>query len=224
MISDTDLVDLDSGQRHFCLYLFIQTIVVTVLFVPGLAFMREEPPTPPSVVAYDTNNGMGFKEGIKELISNKNFMLLFFVFIMIFGIYSSLSPIYGSLANIYNYSIGSISISCLLFLLGGIFSSFIMGTILDKYQNYKKLLIIICSLSIATSLLHFATLPFGKPMVEGACMLLLGIAIIPIQPLCYTFAVELSFPVPEALTNGMMMTVSLIIGILEGMVGSILAK
>jgi sugar phosphate permease len=123
---------------------------------------------------------MGFKEGIKELISNKNFMLLFFVFIMIFGFYSSLSPIYGSLASIYKYSIGSIGINCLLFLLGGIISAFIMGAILDKYQNYKKMLIIICSLSIATSLLHFATLPFGNPMVEGACMLLLGIAIIPI--------------------------------------------
>jgi sugar phosphate permease len=136
----------------------MQTSLVTLFCVPALAFIREEPPSPPSVVANDTNNSMGFKDGLRELFTNRNYVLLYICYIFIYGIYSSLGAIYANLAALYNYSLSSISMSCLLFLVGGILNSFFLGTVLDKYQNYKKVICMICGLSMVTTILHFWTL------------------------------------------------------------------
>jgi MFS family permease len=112
----------------------------------------------------------------------------------------------------------------MLFLIGGIFNSFFLGSILDKYQNYKKLVIFISGLSIVTTLIHFLTLPSGNYIYEGVGMLLNGIAVIPMSSVGQTFAVELAFPVPEALTNGMMMTFSMVFSTAIGTVCSIIAS
>ena len=73
-------------------------MIVSLLCIPALSFIREEPLSPPSVVANDTNNGMGFKEGLKELVLNKNFVLLYICFNLIYGIYASMGAIYTNLA------------------------------------------------------------------------------------------------------------------------------
>lgn len=115
-------------------------MMITLFSIPALAFLREAPPSPPSVVANDTNNTMGFVRGMKELISNRNYILLFICYNFIYGIQASMGAIYANLASNYSYSLTSISVSCLLFLVGGIFNSFLFGTLLDKYQNYKRLI------------------------------------------------------------------------------------
>jgi hypothetical protein len=61
-------------------------MVVTLCSVPALAFIKEEPPSPPSIVANETKNSMGFVEGLKELVSNKNYMILFVIYFLIQGI------------------------------------------------------------------------------------------------------------------------------------------
>ena len=137
-------------------------------------------------------------------------MLVFTCYIMIYGILSSLGAIYSNLATLYDYSMQSNSMCCLLFLFGGILNSFFLGSILDKYQCYKKLMIIISALSLATNLMHFGSLPFHNTMIEAFVMLLTGMSVVPITSVAYVFSVELAFPVPEALTNGMMITVGLI--------------
>jgi hypothetical protein len=61
-------------------------MIVTVICIPALSFMREQPLTPPSVVANETNNRMSFFYGVKELISNKNYIVFFFLYLLIQGI------------------------------------------------------------------------------------------------------------------------------------------
>jgi hypothetical protein len=67
--------------------------------------VREEPPSPPSIVANDTNNDVGFKEGFKELMSNKNYILMFIVYLLMYGVHASMGAVYSTLAAYYNYNI-----------------------------------------------------------------------------------------------------------------------
>ena len=67
-------------------------------------------------------------------------------------------------------------------------------------------------MSLVSTLLHFLSLPFKNPMLEAVVMLLIGMSLIPISSVSLSFSVELAFPVPEAVTNGMMITVSLLWG------------
>ena len=73
--------------------------------IPALSFIKEEPPSPPSIVANDTNNDMGLKEGIKELGSNKNYILMFILYLLIYGIYASMGAVYANLAVPYGYNV-----------------------------------------------------------------------------------------------------------------------
>ena len=47
----------------------------------------------------------------------------------------------------------------MMFMVGGIISSIFLGTMLDKYQCYKKIVQFICFLSILTNGMHFFSLP-----------------------------------------------------------------
>lgn len=57
--------------------------------------------------------------------------------------------------------------------------------------------------AIILILLGLVTLPFNK-WVFTLNLALIGFTVIPIIPISYGFAVELTFPVPEAMSNGMM--------------------
>lgn len=97
--------------------------------------------------------------------------------------------------------------SAVLYLLGGIVMSFIYGTILDKYQNYNKLLKAICILSTIASLIQMVVLPHKNAMLVIISTMFIGTSVVPMVTVGYTFAVELAFPVREELTNGIMIMI-----------------
>ena len=152
--------------------------------------------------------------GIKELLRNKNYILLFFCFNFIYGVYSALATVISSLTHPYGYKISDNSVFSLVFLVAGILNSFFLGTILDKYQNYKKLITFICFSSAVSIGLLALSLPQKNMALQVLVMALNGAFIIPIMSVTYSFAVELAYPLPEALVNGMLITGSLIWGAL----------
>ena len=83
----------------------IQTMIVTVCIIPAMAFIKEDPPSPPSVVANVTNNNMGFVKGMKELVSNRNYVLLFICYSCIFGVQQSMGAIYANLGAQNHYTL-----------------------------------------------------------------------------------------------------------------------
>lgn len=52
-------------------------------------------------------------------------------------------------------------------------------------------------------------------MLEAFAMVILGAVLIPILSLSYGFAVELAYPMPEVLINGLMITISYIWGTIQ---------
>eukprot|EP00347_Sterkiella_histriomuscorum_P019206 403342532 len=222
-ISNDDVADIPNGIRKFEIYLLVQTIIITIFSLPAIILMKEEPPSPPSVVSYDNANKMGMGEGLKELIGNKNYLLLFFSFNFIYGIHGSLGATIASIASQYGYGVNASSTMCFVYLFGGIFNSFFLGTMLDKYQNFRKLVIIICAMSLITCCIHIVALPTGNVLFESVAMMLVGASVLPITSISYSFAVELTYPIPETMTNGMMISISLIWGSAVGFLCQVLA-
>ena len=104
----------------------------------------------------------------------------------------------------------------MIYLVGGVVFAVLLGGILDKYQCYKKTVQFICLLTILTNSVHFFTLPSKIFPLELILMMLIGIFAVPITPVAFAFTVELTFPVPEALSNGMMLTLGLLWSTGEG--------
>jgi hypothetical protein len=96
----------------------------------------------------------------------------------------------------------------MVFSLSGIFNSFFIGTLLDKYQCYKKALLTLGVSSIITFSLNFYGLPTANLLTEALIMSLTGASLIPVVTIAFSFAAELSYPVPESYSIGVMISVA----------------
>jgi len=89
-------------------------------------------------------------------------------------------------------------------MISGIFNSFFIGTILDKYQCFKKCLIIICLGSVISIGLSAVGLPYGAFFGEVVVMIFTGACVIPIVSISFSLASEITYPVPEVYCIGIM--------------------
>jgi MFS family permease len=90
----------------------------------------------------------------------------------------------------------------------GVLASFVIGVILDKYAKYKITLLFLAFGSVASVGASIFTLPTKSVILFSINIGLIGATIIPIIPVSYALAVELTYPIPEAMSNGMMVMLS----------------
>lgn len=164
--------------------------------------MREEPLSPPSVLANNDTNKIGILDGIGYLLKNRNYILLFFTFTLMYGNYSAMGAILSTITAPYKYTVTENSMLALMFLLGGIFNSFFLGSIVDKHQCYKKIVTGLCFAAAIFMSLTFGTLKVPNHIVFCVNMIVVGASVIPITSISYAFSAELAYPVPDSLANG----------------------
>ena len=111
-----------------------------------------------------------------------------------------------------------------VFIFFGVFGSFVIGIVLDKTQKYKMTINIISLCAVGCIALGLVTLPSGMSWLFSINLAFIGFSVIPIIPIAYGFAVELTFPVPEAVSNGMMILPSQIYGAIMGLVAGLICE
>ncbi len=81
-------LDDKSNKDDFHLYVLVQTIIITGLSLPALIFLKEQPPSPPTVLLKEggTMIPMGMLESIKNLFKNRNYICLFLSFNFLYGL------------------------------------------------------------------------------------------------------------------------------------------
>lgn len=84
----------------------------------------------------------------------------------------------------------------------------------DKTKKYKLVLVLLCVITCLDLACSLYTLPSESVLLFSFNLGIIGASVIPIIPVSYAFAVELTFPVSEALSNGMMVLSSQIYGTL----------
>lgn len=145
-------------------------------------------------------------------MANKSYKLLCVSFTTLYGVYTSLGAVVAAVTRPYNYTGVDNAIFGVVFIFCGVFGSFVLSVLLDKTQKYK---LMITTISIAACIfisLSFFTLPSGSVLLFSLNLAFIGFSVIPIIPISYSFAVELTFPTPEAMSNGMMILPSQIYG------------
>ena len=110
-----------------------------------------------------------------------------------------LSPLFQP----YGYSPLLIAAMGGIFIIFGLISSIITGVLLDKYRCYLKLYRAICAGTAITFALMLATFPSGNVWLVGVNLAIAGAVVIPIMPIGVAFACELTFPLSETVTNGL---------------------
>jgi MFS family permease len=167
-----------------------------ILFI---ALARENPPTPPCPPELEARALM--LDGLRSLLRNASFWALMAVFLVANGIFNGLSTWIESIVRPRGFTPDQAGGIGGLLLLGGILGAIVLPTLSDRARRRKPYLM----LGALGCIPWLLGLTFGQQywmlMVSA---FLFGFFLIGIAPIGYQYAAELTFPVPEGTSNGML--------------------
>ncbi len=185
----------------------ILSLVVGALFI---AFVKSRPPTPPSIKPY--NEKVLMFEGVKKLFKDKSFLILVITFFLGLGIFNMITTYIQVILTPKNPAFDATFAGIVggIMLLGGIIGAIIISALSDKFQ--KKVILIIISITIATISLYVFSFVTDATLIMVFAFLF-GFGLLSAAPVALEYAVDITKPVPEASSNGMLMMVGQIGGI-----------
>lgn len=174
-------------------------VLATVSGVLFITLAREAPPSPPCPPELEERALM--LDGLRSLVRSGPFWLLMAVFLIANSVFNGLSTWIEGIVRPRGFSPAQAGVVGGLLLLGAILGAFILPTLSDRVRRRKPYLLLgvlgsipwLLGLVLAREywLLLLSALAFG--------FLLVGIA-----PIGYQYAAELTYPVPEGTSNGML--------------------
>ena len=210
----TPILYVSSGMTAFSItyILIIYGIISLVTMVLYLIFVKDKPESPPNPFAAEEKTLM--VQGMKDLFKNRDFIILFVAFLIGLGAFNAITAeidlIFGVSRVMDIYSPLTSGIMGGLMILGGIFGSVILSGLSDKFKKRKIFLIL--ALGIATALTPvIAFLPFVIPLY--IISFIYGFFLMSALPIGLTYATETTQPVPEGTSNGLLMLIGQIGGI-----------
>ena len=217
IISESDTADMIEGRAKFCKYLLIQNCVVTLATVPLMFLVRDKPPTPPSLSASKPELQIELKQELIKLLKNKNYLILCVAFTCLNSICTCMGAVVSSMTFPYGYTPVDNALIGGVFIISGVFGTIVISILLDRYQKFKDSMISIAIISTLSLVLAQYTLPSRNVAFFTANTAIIGLSSIPVGPIGNALAVEITYPVPEAMSNGMMnILYGFTMGILSG--------
>ena len=184
----------------------IIALIAGVLFV---IFVRDRPPTPPST-KISTEKVM-MTEGLKTLFKNKQFVILTVGFLILLGIFNTVLTLILQIVSPRGHGEDFAGTLGGLILVGGIIGSIVFSGLSDKLKKRKILILISLSISLVSMYIISFTSDATLLSIFG---FLFGFGILGAAPVALEFAVDITKPVPEASSNGMLMMFGQVGGII----------
>lgn len=207
--------------------IFWQNCAISFFSIGLFIVIRDKPTHLPSSVAEKKVERENLCLVIAEAFKEKSYLLLCIVYGIIYGCYISLpielSPIfsyYKKPDGTEAYSTFVISIYGMTTSIVGVLTAIVSAIFLQKYQRFSLSLKLICGITCITSATSFVTVPMGNVWYTGISVIILGIGLVPINPVGMNFASELTFPLPPATTNGVLLMTGHTAGCVISLIGT----
>jgi len=197
-------IGTDAGISWMTWSFGIASLVVMVLY---LILIRDKPPTPPNAYA-DKTKALALK-GTRTMFKNRDFSILFVIFLLGFGAFNAISAVidvifdYGPTATEPGV-IGSLIIG------GGIIGAVALSALADYFRKRKLFIIISMASGIALLPVFFFV---DVLIIRYITSFFAGFFLISLLPIGLTFAAEITHPLPEETSNGFLMWIGQIGGI-----------
>ncbi|XP_019868184.2 uncharacterized MFS-type transporter C09D4.1 isoform X2 [Aethina tumida] len=205
MHSDSD--EIGSGLKILCwgLTIFMMPVSFAILH-----WFQKEPKLPPSTIQFEERkkSAKKFKEflsSFRNLLTDRGFLLHMTAYGINVAVFSSLGTFLNQFVLYYLPEAES-QIGCMGFtmVVVGMVGSIVFGFILDKTRKYKESTLIIyvsCAISVIAFL--FA-LEKRSQFLVYVSLALLGFFTNAYMPVGFEFAVEMTYPLDEGTTTGML--------------------
>ncbi len=202
----TPLLALRFGMsRMLLIYGFISLIPVLTFFI----FVKERPADAPKTTEPEVRSLMF--DGLRETFKNKNFLLLLAIFFVGLGAFNAVTTWIEDLLKPRGFTITQAGLTGGMMIIGGIIGAVIMPTLSDK--KHKRVPFIFASILGATLGLGGVAYAPNYPVLLVSAFVL-GFFLLSAGPIGFQFGAEITRPVPEGTSNGLLLLMGQISGIL----------
>ncbi|KAJ3413866.1 Major facilitator super domain-containing protein 7 [Chytridiales sp. JEL 0842] len=193
-----------SGQPSGIPTLNLVLLIVSVVFGLSALFVYNKPETAPSKSA-ELSKDMRFWDGVKSLVRNTNYIVLFFAFGFLIGCFNTYITLLSDYIVPFGYTedhAGTIGITTIGV---GLASAAAIGLILDRTKSHRFVLKLFTLLTAIGTVSFF----FGATSRNTHIALYIGSALIglggfPTMPVSLELGVECTYPVPEGTSSGLL--------------------
>jgi len=184
----------------------IIAIVFAVLF---FIFMRERPATPPCPEGMEVRSLV--LKGLKDTLRNGNFWLLMVIFFIGLGAFNGVTTWIENIVKPRGFTSAQAGIAGGLMIVGGIVGALVLPTISDKIRKRAPFI----TIALAGAILGLAGVTFfGTYALLLLASFVLGFFLLSAGPIGFTYGAEITYPTPEGTSNGLLILMGQISGIL----------
>ncbi len=209
--SDPDLTNYGTGFEKMLWIYGAFSLIASVLCI---IFIREHP----KGIDVESTGRFEFFKGIKHIVHQRDMLLTILLFLIGLGIFNAVSSMTDSIAEHAGVKDSDGLIGGLM-LIGGIIGAIILPILSDKYRK-RKLFLVICMIGMVPALFglaypdHLASNTENIYTIALIASFMLGFFVMSAGPIGFQYAAEVSFPAPESSSQGILLWV----GQLTGMV------
>ncbi len=200
-------------------YLTIQFSIPTMLLIYGIAAIiaaivfvviaRERPITPPCLPGEDERT-LVF-EGLRQALRKREFILMLVVFFVGLGVFNSVTTWIEDILRPRGFGITQAGITGGLMVAGGLLGAVILPALSDRYR--RRVPFILIGLAGATAGLVGVTFASSYGLLLASSFVL-GFFLLSAAPIGFQYGAEVTYPTPEATSNGLLLLMGQISGIL----------
>jgi MFS family permease len=185
----------------------IYTTLTAAAVICFFIFIKPAPPQPPGEVPARTQ----VLQGLRHIFKIGDMIILITMFFIGLGLFNALTTWIEQIVAPRGFNAMQAGALGAVLMIGGIIGCFIIPPLSDKFRK-RKLFIIICISASAPGLigLTYAT-SYWLLLAAG---LVLGFFLLSSAPVIFQYAAEISYPSPEATSQGLLMLAGQIAGII----------
>lgn len=216
-IIEENIVNPKIWRESFEFYLLIEFIITIILCLTFIFLMRNKPKNPPSKSKQDYLPP-SLMDGLRQLKSNKEFLKLLISLTCIVGFINIFATIFNSYMALYKIKDSTATYTAAVANLFGIITALIVSSIIDKNKKYKIAMIICNIISLVIFIITLILMETITNKYLGVTSficytLIIGFAV-PIYTSGMDFVCEITYPVGESTSEGIIMSFNQIMGII----------
>ncbi|KAI6182417.1 MFS domain-containing protein [Aphelenchoides bicaudatus] len=207
----------DSVAYDLSVLFLISAVINTIILLLVVLFFKEKPSLPPSLAqlrAIEESMDHNFIGSIKKLCTNVNYLLLLLTYALNVGVFYAVSTLLSQMVLHYHPTAqeetGTIGF---LIVVAGMLGSVVCGFILDKFHHFKGTTLAVYVMSFAGMILFTFTLKMDLWIIFLAAGAL-GFFMTGYLPIGFEFAAELTYPVSEGTTSGLLNGAVQVVGVI----------
>ncbi len=201
----TPLITSGHGIPGTLLWYGVVSAVVSFLFI---VFMKEAPPTPPS--REEKTAHFRFLEGVMDIFRNRDMKYMLVLFFIGLGMFNAVTTWIEQILHPRGFTAEQAGMVGAAMIVAGIFGAIIFPILSDRVRKRKNFLI----LTMAGSIPGLAGLAFAQSYpVLLLSSAVLGFFFMSAYPIGFQYSAEVSYPVPESTSQGLIVLAGQISGI-----------